>query len=185
MELHLISPRASGARTRTASMGARALSGFRHGLAMLALAGAGLLAAGLALVWAAVAGLRLRAESLTVGALAVLAAVAVALQAVARLDAFIFAWPLIGIGLAVTLGGPDRPWVRAVILLAILSEILYWALLLFDLVGQTLPAALAPFAALAVAALLPVAPRAGARAATAGAALAAAGVGIFLLALGG
>jgi len=148
-------------------------------------AGAGLLAAGLALVWAAVAGLRLRAESLTVGALAVLAAVAVALQAVARLDAFIFAWPLIGIGLAVTLGGPDRPWVRAVILLAILSEILYWALLLFDLVGQTLPAALAPFAALAVAALLPVAPRAGARAATAGAALAAAGVGISLLALGG
>ncbi|MGZ3277702.1 MAG: M20/M25/M40 family metallo-hydrolase [Caulobacteraceae bacterium] len=148
-------------------------------------AGAALLATGLALVWAAMAGRRLRAESLAFGALAVLAAVAVALQALAKLDAFIVTWPFIGVGLALTLGGPDRPWVRAVILLAILSEILYWALLLFDLVGQTMPAALAPFAALAVAALLPVAPRAGARAATAGAALAAAGAGISLLALGG
>jgi hypothetical protein len=49
MELHLISPRASGARTRTASMGARALNGsltaLRNGFAMLALAGVGLLAA--------------------------------------------------------------------------------------------------------------------------------------------
>jgi hypothetical protein len=146
--------------------------------------GAALLAAGLSLLWAALAGWRLRTESLAFGALAVLAAGAVALQAVARLDAFILSWPLVGVGLALTLGGPDRPWVRTVILLAILSEILYWALLVFDLVGQTLPAALAPFAALAVAALLPCAPRAGPRAATAGVALAAAGAGIALLALG-
>lgn len=148
-------------------------------------AGAGLLAIGLSLLWAAMAGWRLRAESLAFGALAVLAAGAVALQALARLDAFILTWPFIGVGLALTLGGPDRPWVRAVILLAILSEILYWALLLFDLVGQTTPVALAPFAALAVAALLPAAPRADARAATAGAALAGAGAAISLLAVGG
>ena len=147
--------------------------------------GAALFAAGLSLLWAAVAGWRVRAESLAFGALAVLAAGAVALQALAPLDAFILAWPLVGIALALTLGGPDRPWVRAVILLAILSEILYWALLVFDLVGQTLPAALAPFAALAAAALLPASPRSDARAATAGAALAAAGFGISLLALAG
>jgi hypothetical protein len=147
--------------------------------------GAGLLAVGLSSMWAALAGWRLRAESLAFGALAVLAAGAVALQAFAPLDAFILTWPFVGIGLALTLGGTDRPWVRAVILLAILAETLYWALLLFDLVGQTLPIALTPFAALAVAALLPVAPRADLRAATAGAALAAAGAGISLLALAG
>jgi len=155
----------------------------RHAAAVRA--GAGLLAAGLALIWAAFAGWRLRPESLAFGALVVIAALALVLQATARLDAFIFAWPLIGIGLAVTLGGSDRPWVRRVILLAILSQILYWALLLFDLVGQTMPVALAPFAALAVATLLPVAPRAGGRAAVAGVALAAVGAGISLLALGG
>jgi hypothetical protein len=166
-----------------------ALAGHRLGPLLRNAAGARaglvLLATGLSLLWAALAGRRLRAESLAFGALAVLAAGAVALQAVARLDAFILTWPFIGVGLALTLGAQDRPWVRAVILLAILSEILYWALLMFDLVGQTVPAALAPFAALAVAALLPCAPRAGARTATAGAALAAAGVGISLLALGG
>ena len=148
-------------------------------------AGAGLVCVGLALIWATLAGWRLKAESLAFGALAVLTAGALALQALAPLDAFTLAWPLVGIGLAVTLGGPDRPWVRAVILLAILAEALYWALLLFDLLGQTTPVALAPFAALAVAALLPCAPRADARVATAGAALAAAGLAISLLALGG
>jgi hypothetical protein len=148
-------------------------------------AGVALLAVGLSLIWASLAGWRLRAESLAFGALTVLAAGAVALQATAPLDAFVVAWPLAGIGLALALGGPDRPWVRAVILLAILAETLYWALLMFDLVGQTTPIALAPFAALAVAALLPCMPRADARTATAGAALAAAGFGISLLALMG
>jgi hypothetical protein len=147
--------------------------------------GALLLTVGFSLAWAAFAGWRLRAESLAFGTLAVLAAGAIALQALAPLDAFVVTGPFVGIGLALTLGGPDRPWVRGVILLAILAEVLYWALLLFDLVGQTTPVALAPFAALAVAALLPTAPRAGAREATAGAALAAAGVGISLLALMG
>lgn len=146
-------------------------------------AGVALLALGLSLVWASLAGWQLRGESLAFGALAVLAVGAVALQAVAPLDAFIFAWPLVGIGLALALGGSDRPWVRRVILLATLAEVLYWALLLFDLVGQTTPAPLAPFAALAVAALLPAAPRADARAATAGAALAAAGAAIALIAV--
>ena len=145
-------------------------------------AGAGLLATGLSLVWMALASWRLRAESLAFGALLVLAAGAVALQALAPLDAFILTWPFVGVGLALTLGGPDRPWVRAVILLAILAEVLYWALLVLDLVGQTTPVALAPFAALAVAALLPASPRGDVRAATAGAALAAAGAGIALLA---
>jgi hypothetical protein len=144
--------------------------------------GAALLATGLSLIWAALAGWRLRAESLAFGGLAVLAAGAVALQATAPLDAFILTWPFVGIGLALTLGGPDRPWVRAVILLAILAEILYWALLIFDLIGQTTPVALTPFAALAVAALLPAAPRASVRAATVGAALAVAGAGVALLA---
>jgi hypothetical protein len=145
-------------------------------------AGAALLATGLSLVWAALAGRRLKAESLAFGALAVMAAGAVVLQAAAPLDAFILTWPFVAIGLALTLGGPDRPLVRAVILLAIIAQILHWALLVFDLVGQTTPVALAPFAALAVAALLPASPRGDARAATAGAALAAAGAGISLLA---
>lgn len=145
--------------------------------------GEGLAATGLALVWAALAGRRLQPESLTLGALAVISALAIVLQATAPLDAFILAWPLAGASLALTLGGPDRPWVRAVILLAILAQILYWALLLFDLVGQTLPVALTPLAALAVAVLLPVAPRAGVRAAAAGAVLAAAGACACLLAL--
>jgi hypothetical protein len=166
---------------REALAGRRLAPLLRH--ATGARAGAGLVGAGLSLVWAALAGWRLRAESLAFGALAVLAAGAVALQALAPLDAFVLAWPFVGIGLALTLGGPDRPWVRAVILLAILAEILYWTLLLFDLVGQTTPVVLAPFAALAVAALLPCAPRADARAATAGAALAAAGAGIALMAV--
>jgi hypothetical protein len=168
---------------REALAGRRLVPLLRH--AASAQTGTALFAAGLALLWASLAGWRLRAESLAFGALAVLAAGAVALQAAAPLDAFIVTWPFVGIGLALTLGGQERPWVRAVILLAILAETLYWALLLFDLVGQTLPVALAPFAALAVAALLPAAPRAGGRAATAGAALSAAGAGISLLALMG
>jgi hypothetical protein len=148
-------------------------------------AGAALLAIGLSLAWAALAGRRLKPESLAFGALAVIAAGAVALQAIAPLDAFVLAWPFVGVGLALTLGGEDRPWVRAVILVAILAEVLYWALLLFDLVGQTTPVALAPFAALAVAALLPAAPKADAKTAIVGGALAAAGFGVSLLALSG
>jgi hypothetical protein len=168
---------------RDALAGRRLAPLLRHAAGVRA--GVTLVATGLALVWAAVAGRRLRAESLAFGALAVLAAGAVALQAIDRLNAFIVTWPFIGVGLALTLGGPDRPWVRGVILAAVLSEILFWALRVFVLVGPTTPAALAPFAALAVAALLPAAPRADARAATAGAALTAAGAGIALLALGG
>ncbi len=146
-------------------------------------AGAYLVAGGLSLIWAALAGWRLQPQSLTFGALAVLAASAVALQAIAPLDAFILTWPFVAIGLALTLGGPDRPWLRAVILLAILAEILYWGRLAFDLVGQTMPLALVPFAVLTIAALLPTAPRSGPREAVAGSALAAAGAAISLLAL--
>jgi hypothetical protein len=145
-------------------------------------AGTGMLAVGVGLLWFAAVGRKLKPDSLTFGALAVLAVGAVGLQALAPLDAFILVWPFVLIGLAVTLGGPDRPWPRAVILLAALAQIFYWAGLVFDLVGQTTPVALAPFAALAAAALLPVAPRDGPGAAVAGACAAAAGAALSLLA---
>jgi hypothetical protein len=146
-------------------------------------AGAGLLAIGVSLIWAALAGRGLKPDSLAFGALAVLAAGAAALQVAAPLDAFVLTWPFVLIGLALTLGGPDRPWLRAVLLLAALAEVLYWARLIFDLIGQTTPIAVAPFAALAIAALSPVTPRAGARTALAGLGLGLAGVAISLLAL--
>ncbi len=145
--------------------------------------GAGLVVLGLSLVLAFVAERRLKPDSLAFGALAVLAAGAAALQALAPLDAFILTWPFVLIGLALTLGGPDRPWLRALLLLAALAQTLYWARLLFDLVGQTLPIALAPLAALAMAALSPVTPRAGPRTAMAGLGLGLAGVAIALLAM--
>ena len=145
--------------------------------------GAGMVVLGLSLVLAFVAERRLKPDSLAFGGLAVLAAGAAALQVLAPLDAFILTWPFVLIGLALTLGGPDRPWLRAVLLLAALAQTLYWARLIFDLVGQTLPVALAPLAALAMAALSPVTPRAGPRTALAGLALSAAGVGLSLMAL--
>ena len=145
--------------------------------------GAGLLMVGLALIWAAAAGTWLRPDSLAFGALTVLAVGALALQLLAPLDAFALTWPFVLVGLALVLGGPNRPWVGALIVVAALSEILYWNRLMFDLAGQANPAMLTPFAALAVAGLLPVTPRAGARAAVTGLGAAVVGVGLSLLAL--
>jgi Peptidase family M28 len=146
-------------------------------------AGTGLTAIGVSLVWAAAAGRWLRAESLSFGALAILALGAAALQALAPLDAFILAWPFVLIGLALVLGGPERRWASWVILLAAEAQIFYWARLYFDLVGQTTPLAVTPFVALGVAALLPACPRAGKKAAWAGLLIVLVGVAFSLAAV--
>lgn len=153
----------------------------RHGGA--ALEGAGLVSGGLAMIWAAVAGRWLRPESLTLGALKIVALAAIALQVFAPLDAFIFAWPFAMIGVALVLAAPERLWAGWVALLAAEAQVLDWGRLYFDLVGQVTPAAVTPFAALAVAALLPVSPKADRRAAWAGLGAVAAGVALSLLAL--
>lgn len=145
--------------------------------------GTGLVAIGVTLVWAAVCGRWLRAESLAFGALEILAIGAVFLQALAPLDAFVITWPFILVGLALVVSGPDGRWAGWVILLAAVAQIFYWARLYFDLVGQVTPAAVTPFAALAAAALLPACPRAGKRAAWAGLAIALIGVGLSLASL--
>ena len=153
----------------------------RHALG--ARSGAGLLMLGLALIWVAAAGRWLKPESLVFGGLKVLGLAAVALQVLAPLDAFVFTWPFVLLGLALALGGPTRTWLGALIAAAALSQILYWNRLMFDLVGQLDPAALTPFAALALAALLPTAPKAGPRTAATGLAAAVFGLGLSLFAL--
>jgi hypothetical protein len=153
----------------------------RHGLA--ALTGAGLLAAGAALVWTTLAARWLSPESLTLGAAKIVGLGAVLLQILAPLDAFILAWPFALIGLALALGGPRRPWASWAILLAATAQVFYWARLYFDLIGQVTPAALTPFAALAIAVLLPVVPKLDRRAGWAGAGLAVAGAALSLAAL--
>jgi hypothetical protein len=145
--------------------------------------GTGLVAIGATLLWAAAAGRWLRSESLAFGALMILAIGAVVLHALAPLDAFILTWPFVLIGIALVVGGPDRRWQSWVVLVVAQAQIFYWARLYFDLVGQVTPAAVAPFAALGAAALLPACPHAGKRAAWAGLAIAAIGVGLSLAAL--
>jgi hypothetical protein len=145
--------------------------------------GAGLLMLGLALIWAAAAGRWLQPDSLAFGVLKVLGAAALAVQILAPLDAFVFTWPFVLVGLALAFGGPERSWLGALIATAALCEILYWNRLMFDLVGQLDPVALTPFAALALAALLPIAPKAGARTAATGLGVAVIGLGLSLLAL--
>ncbi|MEI9889380.1 MAG: hypothetical protein WDN45_00930 [Caulobacteraceae bacterium] len=137
----------------------------RHALA--ARAGTSLLAIGVALAWAGAAGRWLRPESLAFGALMILAIGAVVLQALAPLDAFILTWPFVLIGLALVLYRARRPaaWI---VLMAAQAQVLYWAHLYFDLVGQVTPLAVTPFAALSMAVLLPVCPPAGRRVAWTG-----------------
>ena len=129
------------------------------------------------------AGRWLRSESLEFGALLVLAVGAVILHALAPLDAFILTWPFVLIGIALVVMGRRRRWRGWVILVAAQAQIFYWAGLYFDLVGQVTPMAVAPFAALGAAALLPAVPHAGRRAAWAGLVIAAIGVGLSLAAL--
>jgi hypothetical protein len=150
---------------------------------LAALTGAALISAGIALAWAAIAGRWLRPESLTLGAAKIVGLGAVLLQILAPLDAFILAWPFLLIGLALALGGPKRPWAGWAILLAAEAQVVYWARLYFDLIGQVTPAALTPFTALAVAVLLPAVPKADRRAGWTGAGLAVAGAALSLLAL--
>jgi hypothetical protein len=153
----------------------------RHDVA--ARAGAGLIGIGATLLWAAGAGRWLRSESLAFGALLILAVGAVVVHALAPLDAFILTWPFVLTGIALVLGGPNRRWQSWVVLVAAEAQIFYWARLYFDLVGQVTPMAVAPFAALAAAALLPACPHAGKRAAWIGLGIAVIGVGLSLAAL--
>ena len=153
----------------------------RHDLA--ALAGAGLVSAGISLAWAAIAARWLRTESLALGAVKIVGLGAVLMQAFAPLDAFILGWPFLLVGLALAIGGPKRRWVSWTVLLAAAAQVVYWARLYFDLIGQVTPAALTPFAALAVAILLPVVPKPERRSGWAGLGIAAAGAALSVLAL--
>ena len=162
----------------------RVLAAGRHMAPLLrrqemALAGAGLVAFGACLGWFALAARRLDSAALQLGALTLLFAAALAVQALAPLDAFLFAWPLLLLTLGLTLAGSAGPWACYLSALAVLMQVFYWAGLMFDLVGQTTPAALVPFAAVAAAAILSVAPpRAGRR--EAAVALGGAGLGLAL-----
>ena len=100
---------------------------------------------------------KLTPTSLWLGALILVLILAVVLQALAPLDAFILQWPLLAGALCAAL--PAHGFrIIPVLSLAVCAQAFYWTGLMFALVGQTMPAALAPFAALAVLALLPLAP---------------------------
>ena len=145
------------------------------------LTGAALLAAGLALVWFWLASKALRPASLRLGALKVLALLAVFLQLTAPLDAFMVAWPLLLAAIAVAFA--DRPLIATPFALAGLAQVFYWAGLLFALIGQTTPAILVPISAVSVALLLAVAPTPGRMAALVGGAVAMVGLALTLAAM--
>jgi hypothetical protein len=149
------------------------------------LAGAALLCAGVAVVWLWLARKRLQPASLSLGALKVLALLAIVVQVIAPLDAFMLAWPLL-LGSAATLlwaWKPDAPLRAAPVALAALAQLFYWTGLMFTLAGQETPAIVAPFAAVAALLLLPLAPRPGRWAAVGGVVLAVAGLGFTLAAM--
>ena len=149
-----------------------------------ALAGGALLAGGCVLLWLHLAQRLLRPASLCLGALAALALLCGLLQTTVPLDAFMLAWPLLLGSVAAVLHARfgDRPWISAPVILAALAQLFYWTGLLFALVGQETPAVLAPFAAVAVVLLLPLAPRAGRVAALSGAGLMLLGLALSLAA---
>ena len=153
----------------------------RHDLA--ALTGAGFVSVGIALSWTAIVARWLSAESMALGAVKIVGFGAVVLQILAPLDAFILAWPFLLIGLALPLGGLRRPWARWTLLLVAMVQALYWARLYFDLIGQVTPAALTPFAALAIAVLLPTVPSPGRRSGWTGLGIAAIGAALSIAAL--
>ena len=150
-----------------------------------ALAGAGILAGGIALIWLWLGHGRLRPASLTLGALKVLSLAAIALQLAAPVDAFMLGWPLLlgSLAAAVAVWRPNTPWIAAPLALAALAQLFYWTGLIFSLVGQATPAVLAPFAAVAAALLLPLTPRIGPRCAAIGGLVMALGLGLSLAAL--
>jgi hypothetical protein len=142
----------------------RAVAGSPHALLRhesLALSACALLAGGAAILWLGAARQLLRPQSARLGALGLAWLLAAALQAVAPLDAFILAWPVLLIALGAAAAGlASAPPVAAPFALAALAQVLYWSGQMFALVGQQAPLALTPFAALAVLALMPLAPRA-------------------------
>jgi len=155
----------------------------RHSGAVLA--GAALLAAGVAVIWLWLAQRRLRPASLSLGALKVLFLLALLAQIIAPLDAFMLSWPLL-LGSAAALAWawkPDAPVIAAPIALAALAQLFYWTGLMFTLAGQETPAILAPFAAVATLLLLPLAPRVGRIGAVGGPVLAIAGLILSLAAM--
>jgi hypothetical protein len=147
----------------------------RVGLAALVL--------GLAMIWWSVTTRWLSNQALAFGALGILAVGALALQATTPLDAFVVVWPFILIGVALLVCGPDNPWISWMLLAAAEAQVLYWTLLLFDLVGQTTPVALTPFVLLAVAAALPICPKGGKGTVLTGVASTAIGLCLSILAL--
>jgi hypothetical protein len=155
----------------------------RHANAVLG--GAALLCAGVAIVWLWLMRKRLQPASLSLGALKGVALLAVLAQAFAPLDAFMLAWPLLLAVLATLLWAwkPDAPLRAAPFALAALAQLFYWTGLMFTLAGQETPAIIAPFAAVATALLLPLAPRPGRWAAVGGVVLAVAGLTLTLAAM--
>jgi hypothetical protein len=149
------------------------------------LAGAALLAAGLAVLWLWLAQRALRPASLGLGGLKVLALFAILLQLAAPLDAFVPAWPLLlGAAAAAHQAGRPRPSpITAALVLVALAQLFYWAGLLYALAGQESPVILAPFAAVAAVLLLPLAPRLGRLGAFGGPVLAVLGLALSLAAM--
>jgi hypothetical protein len=140
------------------------------------LIGLGLLALGVCLIWLWAIERWLRPASLAFGGLKIVALGTMALQIAAPLDAFIPAWPLVLAVIGLILATPERPWLAPLFALAACAQTLYWTSLIFSLVGQTTPAALAPFIALAVMPLLPLLPRSDLRTGLAGSGLMLAGL---------
>ena len=130
----------------------------RHDSLTLAVLLAG--CAGLGLVW-----LRLTRwlahSSLWLGSLSALLILAMVVQLRAPLDAFVFAWPLLIGALSATLAARGGVRLMAILALFGAAQALYWTGLMSALVGQTTPVALAPFAAVTLLALLPLAPNIG------------------------
>jgi hypothetical protein len=126
-----------------------------------ALAGYGLAVAGAALLVLAI-GRRRRdppEPEPWLAALGVLLLVAVGLQAIAPLTAFMAAWPVaLGVTVALLWGlGPIARVAAGVLITLGLAQVLYWAGLMFNLVGVGQPAILAGFVLLAAPLAMPLA----------------------------
>jgi hypothetical protein len=130
------------------------------------LGGGVVLSAGLSLLILAIAGRGwgrwrpLGGEALGLGALSVVWLLAALLQALAPFDAFLLSWPALAIALAAFAGrlpGPAllRRGLAVIVALGGLSQVAYWAGLMFALMGVGMPAILALFGAMAVALTAP------------------------------
>jgi hypothetical protein len=153
----------------------------RHPLESLV--AAGLLTAGVGVLWLRAALTYIRPAGLGLGALATVAAATVILQAAAPMDAFVTLAPLVLAVTGMILTRPDTQVVGPAFAFAACAQIFYWSGLIFALVGQTTPVALTPFAALAGMSLLPLIPRSGPIAGLVGLAGLAGGLGLAMMAV--